>query len=143
MDKNNAAYGARLLAADIENSLGFSAQVTSDVTEEWFAFREQTGRPAPNCMVGLRVPAVGSSAALDPGDHGSATAEEFAMALARILQDDIQIHTRELWPKDPTTSGRALNPTERGWQSLEYRAYLVPYGRLGPAAAPSLTSKKS
>lgn len=93
-------------------------------------------------MVGLSVPEVGSSAALDPGDPGSTTAGEFAMALARILQDDIQIHTRELWPKDPTTSGRALNPTERGWQSLEYRAYLVPYGRLGPAATPALISKK-
>ncbi|MEV6562550.1 hypothetical protein AB0M22_42990 [Nocardia sp. NPDC051756] len=136
MDKDEAIRGARLLASDIENSLGFSAQLTSDVTEEWLEFREQTGRPAPNSMVGLSVPDVGSSAALDPGDLESTTAEEFAMALARILQDDIQIHTRELWPKDPATSGRALHSSERGWQSMEYRAYLVPYGRLGRDASP-------
>ncbi|MFB8280833.1 hypothetical protein [Nocardia colli] len=143
MDKNEAIRGAQLLAVDIENSLRFSVEVNSEATEEWRAFRAQTGRPAPRSLVGLSVPAVGSSAALDPDDPGSTTAEEFAMALARILQDDIQIHTRELWPKDPTTSGLALTPTERGWQSMEYRAYLVPYGRLGPAGAPALTSKKS
>ncbi|MFI6171588.1 hypothetical protein ACIBCN_32755 [Nocardia sp. NPDC051052] len=143
MDKGEAARGARLLASDIENSLGFSAQVTSDVTEEWLTFRERTGRPAPNSLVGLSVPTVGSWAALDPGEPGSTSAEEFAMALARILQDDIQIHTRELWPKDPTTSGRALHPTERGWQSLAYRAYLVSYGQLRPDGPPSLPGKTS
>ncbi len=56
------------------------------------------------------------------------------MELALILQDDIQIHIREPWPKDPTTSGRSLEPTERGWRSLTDRAYLVQYGQLGHSA---------
>lgn len=143
MDNDEAVRGARLLASDIENSLGFPTQVNSEVTEEWLTFSERTGRPAPTSLVGLSVPGVGSSVALDPRDPRSTTAAEFAMMLARILQDDIQIHTRELWPKDPTTSGRALHPTERGWQSLEYRAYLVPYGQLGPGAMPSLSRETS
>lgn len=143
MDKDEAVRGARLLASDIENSLRFSTQVTSEVAEQWLTFSERTGRPAPDSLVGLNVPQVGTSVAVDPGDPGSTTAAEFAMMLARILQDDIQIHTRELWPKDPTTSGRALHATERGWQSLEHRAYLVPYGQLGPGATPALSGRTS
>ncbi|MGK8511613.1 hypothetical protein ACRS5S_27520 [Nocardia asiatica] len=131
MDVDEAVWGARLLAADIEQSPGLATQISTEYTEDWQRFGEQSGRPVPNAWVSIAVPDVGTTAALDPTEPGSATAEGFAMELVRILQDDIQIHIREPWPKDPATSGRALEPTERGWQSRTDPAYLVPYGRLG------------
>ncbi|WP_280246474.1 hypothetical protein [Nocardia abscessus] len=79
----------------------------------------------------LSVPEVGTTLALDPSEPGSTTAEGFAMELVRVLQDDIQIHIREPWPRDPAADGRALDPTERGWRSQTDRAHLVPYGELG------------
>ncbi|MEU5760623.1 hypothetical protein [Nocardia sp. NPDC047648] len=134
MDLDDAVRGARLLASDIETSLGFAVDVETGTTDKWRRFAERTGRPEPKALVRVAVPDVGTAAALDPTEPGSATAEEFAMELAQILQDDIQIHIREPWPKDPTASGRSLEPTERGWQSLADRAYLVQYGQLGNSA---------
>jgi hypothetical protein len=131
MDIDEAVRGARLLAADIEQSLGFSTQISTEYTEDWQRFGEQSGRPVPNAWVSIAVPDVGTTAALDPTEPGSSTAEGFAMELVRILQDDIQIHIREPWPKDPAASSRALEPTELGWQSRKDPEYLVPYGRLG------------
>ncbi|WP_378611970.1 hypothetical protein [Nocardia jiangsuensis] len=77
----------------------------------------------------ITVREVGTSAALDPTEPGSDTAAEFAMELVRILQQDIQIHLREPWPKDP--AGGALEPTDARWRSRVDREYLVPYGQLG------------
>ncbi|MGY2031958.1 hypothetical protein ACW9HR_30580 [Nocardia gipuzkoensis] len=131
MDIDEAVRGARLLASDIERSLGFSAEVGTEYTEEWRSLRELSGRPLPDAWVTLSVPEVGTTIALDPSEPGSTTAEGFAMELLRVLQDDIQIHIREPWPKDPAAGGRALDPTERGWQSTTDRTYLVPYGQLG------------
>ncbi|MEV0358188.1 hypothetical protein AB0H71_19280 [Nocardia sp. NPDC050697] len=79
----------------------------------------------------LTVREVGTTAALDPTEPGSDTAAEFAMELVRILQDDIQIHLREPWPRDPAGGGRALEATDEGWRSRVDREYLVPYGQLG------------
>lgn len=131
MGIDEAVRGARLLAADIEESLRFSTQISTEYTEGWRRFGDESGRPVPKAWVCIGVPDAGTSAALDPTESGSGTAEGFAMELVRILQDDIQIHIREPWPKDPATSGRALEPTERGWQSRTDPEYLVPYGRLG------------
>ncbi|MBF6476227.1 MULTISPECIES: hypothetical protein [Nocardia] len=131
MDIDEAVRGACLLARDIERSLGFSAEVGTEYTEQWRSFRELSGRPLPDAWVTLSVPEVGTTVALDPSEPGSATAEGFAMELVRVLQDDIQIHIREPWPRDPAARGRALDPTERGWRSQMDRAYLVPYGELG------------
>ncbi|MBF6221406.1 hypothetical protein IU479_25225 [Nocardia abscessus] len=133
MDIDEAVRGARLPASDIERTLGFSAEVGAEYTEEWRSLRELSGCPLPGAWVTLSVPEVGTTIALDPSEPGSATAEGFAMELVRVLQDDIQIHIREPWPKDPAAGGRALDPTERGWQSTTDRAYLVPYGQLGSA----------
>ncbi|WP_063006771.1 hypothetical protein [Nocardia kruczakiae] len=135
MDVDEAVRGARLLAADIEGSLGFEARVTTEYTEDWQRFDEQTGRAAPGAWVSIAVPQVGTTAALDPTEPGSTTAEGFAMELVRILQDDIQIHLREPWPKDPLAGGRALEPTEWGWQSRIDPHHLVPYGRLSAETA--------
>ncbi|MFG1791784.1 hypothetical protein [Nocardia sp. NPDC049149] len=78
----------------------------------------------------VAVPDAGTSAALDPSQSESTSAEGFAMELARILQDDIQIHLREPWPKDRTRSGSSLEPSETGWRSLGAQNYIVPYGQL-------------
>src|SRR5689334_2130086 len=131
MDIDEAVRGARLLAADIEQSLGFSTQISTEYTEDWRRFGELSGRPVPKAWVSIGVPDAGTSAALDATESESSTAEGFAMELVRILQDDIQIHIRAPWPKDPATSGRALEPTERGWGSRTDPRYLVPYGTLG------------
>ncbi|MEU6831218.1 hypothetical protein ABZ894_21410 [Nocardia beijingensis] len=133
MDFSEAVRGARLLAADIERSLGFSADVGTEYPEGWRRFHELSGRPVPKAWVSISVPEVGTTIALDPSDPGSTTAEEFAMRLVQVLQDDIQIHIRLPWPSDPAASAHALRATERGWQSMTNPAYLVPYGELGPA----------
>ncbi|WP_280473232.1 hypothetical protein [Nocardia asiatica] len=131
MDIDEAVRGARLLAADIEQSLGFSTRISTEYTENWRKFGERFGRPVPKAWVSIGVPDAGTSAALDPTESDSGTAEGFAMELVLILHDDLQIHIREPWPKDPATSGQALVPTERGWRSRTDPEYLVPYGRLG------------
>ncbi|MGW5219148.1 hypothetical protein ACWEQA_14885 [Nocardia sp. NPDC004085] len=133
MEFSEAVRGARLLAADIERSLGFPADVGTEYPEGWRRFHELSGRPAPKAWVSISVPEVGTTIALDPSEPGSETAEGFAMELVQVLRDDIQIHLREPWPKDPAARGRALAATERGWQSTVDRARLVPYGELGPA----------
>lgn len=131
MDIAEAARGARLIAADIENTLGFSVRIDTEYTDEWREFGEQTGRPTPQAWLSVEVLGAGTNAALDPTESSSVSAEGFAAELMRILQDDIQIHIREPWPSDPAAGGRALEPTERGWQSSTNPEYLVPYGRLG------------
>ncbi|UGT61367.1 hypothetical protein [Nocardia asteroides] len=128
---DEAVRGARLVAADIEQSTGFPTEVGSTYDAEWRRFGKQTGRPEPEGWVNITVREVGTSAALDPTEPGSATAAEFAMELVRILQDDIQIHLREPWPRDPAGGGRALEPTDAGWRSRVDGGYLVPYGQLG------------
>ncbi|MGW5379506.1 hypothetical protein ACWESM_29120 [Nocardia sp. NPDC003999] len=133
MDISEAVRGAHLLAADIERSLGFSAKVGTEYPEQWRRFHESAGRPIPTAWVSISVPEVGTTIALDPSDPGSTTAEGFAMELVQVLQDDIQIHLREPWPRDPAASGHALAATERGWQSTVDRDHLVPYGQLGLA----------
>ncbi|AHH16230.1 hypothetical protein NONO_c14270 [Nocardia nova SH22a] len=135
MDVDEAVRGARLLAADIEGSLGFTVEVSTEYTPDWREFGELTGRPTPGAWVSIAVSEAGTTAALDPTEQGSTTAEGFASELARILQDDIQIHVREPWPRDPAASGRALDPTEYGWQSRTDSGYLVRYGELPGTAA--------
>ncbi|RJO73515.1 hypothetical protein D5S18_20105 [Nocardia panacis] len=131
MEIDDAVEGARLVAADIERSLGFSVEVSTEYTGDWQEFGAVSRRPAPKGWVSIAVSEVGTTAALDPTEPGSDTAAGFAMELVRILQDDIQIHLREPWPEDPAASGRALEPTERGWRSMVDPDYLVPYGELG------------
>lgn len=131
MELDEAVRGARLLASDIENSLGFSVEVSTEYTEEWRTFGEQTGRPLPKAWVSLAVAEAGTTAALDPSEPGSESAEGFATELALILQDDLQIHTRNPWPRDPAAGGRSLEPTARGWKSSTDTSYLVPYGQIG------------
>ncbi|MFI2284845.1 hypothetical protein [Nocardia beijingensis] len=133
MDISEAVRGARLLAADIERSLGFPVEVGTEYEEQWHRFHELQGRPAPTAWVSISVPEVGTTIALDPSDPASTTAEEFAMMLVQVLQDDIQIHIRLPWPSDPAASAHALRATDRGWQSMTNPAYLVPYGELGAA----------
>ncbi|WP_433576617.1 hypothetical protein [Nocardia brasiliensis] len=130
MDIAEAVRGARLLAADIESSLGLRTRVDTEYPDDWREFHEETGRPTPTTWVSVAVPDAGTSAALDPSESDSTSAEGFAMELARILQDDIQIHLREPWPKDRTRSGSSLEPSETGWRSLGAQNYIVPYGQL-------------
>lgn len=47
MGIDEAVRGARLLAADIEESLGFSTQISTEYTEDWRRFGAQSGRPVP------------------------------------------------------------------------------------------------
>ncbi|MGW4325593.1 hypothetical protein ACWEKR_06840 [Nocardia sp. NPDC004573] len=130
MDIEEAIRGARLLAADIENSLGIRARVETEYPADWQEFHVEIERPAPTAWVSLAVPDAGTSAALDPGESESTSAEGFAMELARILQDDIQIHLKEPWPRDHTRTGSSLEPSETGWRSKGQQSYTVPYGQL-------------
>ncbi|MEV6429341.1 hypothetical protein [Nocardia sp. NPDC051463] len=130
VDIEEAVRGARLLAADIESSLGMRTRVETEYPDDWQEFHEEIGRSTPNAWVSVAVPDAGTSAALDPSESVSTSAEGFAMELARILQDDIQIHLREPWPEDRTRTGSSLAPSEAGWRSLGEQSYTVPYGQL-------------
>lgn len=125
-----AVRGAHLLATDIESSLGMRTRVETEYPDGWREFHEEIGRTAPSTWVSVTVPDAGTSAALDPSESKSASAEGFAMELARILQDDIQIHLREPWPKDRAGTGSSLEPSEAGRRSVGERSYTVPYGQL-------------
>ncbi|WP_328391058.1 hypothetical protein [Nocardia sp. NBC_00416] len=136
MDVDEAVRGARLLASDIERSLGVTVEISTEYQGSWPTLRDLLGRPEPSGWVRISVPEAGTSAALDPTEPGSVTAEGFAMELAQIIQGDIQMHLREPWPRDPAASRTTdLKPTERGWQSHADTSYLVPYGRLGSTSA--------
>ncbi|MGW0182641.1 hypothetical protein [Nocardia sp. NPDC003345] len=130
MDIDEAVRGARLLAADIEASLGLRARVETEYPDDWREFHEEIGRSAPAAWVSISIPQAGTSAALDPTESQSSSGEGFAMELARIIQDDIQIHLKEPWPRDRTRSGSSLEPAETGWRSQGEQAETVPYGRL-------------
>jgi hypothetical protein len=130
VDIEEAVRGARLLATDIESSLGMQVRVETEYPDDWREFHEEIRRPTPTAWVSIAVPDAGTSAALDPTESQSISGEGFAMELARILQDDIQIHLREPWPKDRTRSGSSLEPSENGWRSPGEQAYTVPYGQL-------------
>ncbi|MGW1743594.1 hypothetical protein ACWCPQ_32905 [Nocardia sp. NPDC001965] len=86
MDVDEAVRGARLLASDIERSLGVTVEISTEYRGSWPTLRELLGRPEPSGWVQITVPAAGTSAALDPTEPGSVTAEGFAMELARSFR---------------------------------------------------------
>ncbi len=127
MTESNAVVGARLLADDIANALGYDVQIDAETDD-------RLGGETATSSIGIRVPDLGIEMGYRPA--AGVAPESVACQLASHIQDDILSKTGMIWPEDQGQGDQPLVPGDTGWYRENEPGVVVPYGQAGAAHLP-------
>ncbi|MEV6363214.1 hypothetical protein [Nocardia asteroides] len=126
MTESNAVVGARLLADDVANALGYEVQIAE--------VDDRPGGEAVTGSIAIRVPDLGIEMGYRPA--AEVTPESVACQLASHIQDDILSKSGMIWPEDRDQGDQPLVPGDAGWYRESEPGVVVAYGQAGAAHAP-------
>ncbi|MGW0325541.1 hypothetical protein [Nocardia sp. NPDC003183] len=127
MTESNAVVGARLLADDIANALGYEVWVDAETDD-------RLGGETVTNSIGIRVPELGIEMGYRPA--AGVAPESVACQLASHVQDDILSKTGMIWPEDQGQGDQPLAPGDAGWYRESEPSVVIPYGQAGAAHRP-------